>query len=155
MRLIDADALKSELIAFYADSAELFNEVSCLVDSAKTAETVPVVLCRDCKFIIDRDDGTHGCYRHFVDECEPDDFCSYGERSTVDGLKPCPFCGSQNIGIVYTRANGIPSGDNGWRAEIKCKCGANMKFWALEKSWAKESITKAWNCRTGKEDQDG
>lgn len=34
MRLIDADALKSELIAFYADSAELFNEVSCLVDSA-------------------------------------------------------------------------------------------------------------------------
>lgn len=53
MRLIDADALKSELIAFYADSAELFNEVSCLVDSAKTAETVPVVLCRDCKFIID------------------------------------------------------------------------------------------------------
>lgn len=147
MRLIDADALKSELIAFYADSAELFNEVSCLVDSAKTAETVPVVLCRDCKFIIDRDDGTHGCYRHFVDECEPDDFCSYGERSTVDGLKPCPFCGSQNIGIVYTRANGIPSGDDGWRAEIKCKCGANMKFWALKKSWAKESITKAWNRR--------
>ena len=41
MRLIDADALKSELIAFYADSAELFNEVSCLVDSAKTAEKNP------------------------------------------------------------------------------------------------------------------
>ena len=41
MRLIDADALKSELIAFYADSAELFNEVSCLVDSAKTAEKIP------------------------------------------------------------------------------------------------------------------
>ena len=132
-----------------------FVDAIVVIQRLPAADVVPVVRCRDCRFIIDRDDGTHGCYRHFVDECEPDDFCSYGERSTIDGLKPCPLCGSQNIGIVYTRANGIPSGDNGWRAEIKCKCGANMKFWALEKSWAKESITKAWNCRPGKEDQDG
>lgn len=73
----------------------------------------------------------------------------------MDELKPCPFCGNPQIGIVRTRKNGVPSGDDGWRAEIKCKCGANMKFWALKKSWAKESITKAWNHRVGEEERDG
>ena len=38
------------------------------------------VRCKDCRFIIDREDGTHGCYRHFVEDCKQDDFCSYGER---------------------------------------------------------------------------
>ena len=41
---------------------------------------VEVVRCKDCSFIIDRSDGTHGCYRHFVEDCKIDDFCSYGER---------------------------------------------------------------------------
>lgn len=40
-------------------------------------------------------------------------------------------------------------------AEIKCKCGASMKFWALKKAWAEETITKAWNRRAGGEEQDG
>lgn len=39
-----------------------------------------VVRCKDCRFILDRVDGTHGCYRHFMDDCNHDDFCSYGER---------------------------------------------------------------------------
>ena len=79
----------------------------------------------------------------------PDDFSGYIFITSVRGI--AIVSPSSQIGIVYTRANGIPSGDDGWRAEIKCKCGANMKFWALEKSWAKESITKAWNRRAGEE----
>lgn len=49
-------------------------------------------------------------------------------------LKPCPFCGNTKIGVVRSKYNGVPSGDDGWCAEIKCKCGADMKFWALKKS---------------------
>lgn len=62
-------------------------------------------------------------------------------------LKPCPFCGSEKIGIILSRRQGVPSDDNGWCAEIKCKCGADMKFLALKKSWAEETVTKAWNRR--------
>lgn len=47
-----------------------------------TADVVPVVRCKDCKYWQDNNDG----YPH--DECrlengetpDPDDFCSYGER---------------------------------------------------------------------------
>ena len=43
-------------------------------------DIVNVVRCKDCRFLINRPDGTYGCYRHFVDECKLDDYCSYGER---------------------------------------------------------------------------
>ena len=64
-------------------------------------------------------------------------------------LKPCPFCGNTKIGVVRSKYSGVPSGDDGWRAEIKCKCGADMKFWALKKSWAEETAISAWNRRAG------
>lgn len=51
------------------------------VGFGEEADVVKVVRCKNCRFLIDRDDGSHGCYRHFLDECELDDFCSYGERS--------------------------------------------------------------------------
>lgn len=38
-----------------------------------------VLCCKDCRFIIPREDGTYGCYRHFIDELKLDDFCSYAE----------------------------------------------------------------------------
>lgn len=56
-------------------------------------------------------------------------------------LKPCPFCGSTKNSVVRSKY------DDGWYAEIKCKCGADMKFWALKKSWAEETVTEAWNRR--------
>ena len=62
-------------------------------------------------------------------------------------LKQCPFCGNTKIGVVMSKCNGVPSGYDGWCAEIKCKCGAGMKFWALKKSWAEETSIKAWNRR--------
>lgn len=66
---------------------------------------------------------------------------------TMDELKSCPFCGNTKIGIVRSKQNGVPSGDDGWCAKIKCKCGADMKFLALKKSWAEETAIKAWNRR--------
>lgn len=68
-------------------------------------------------------------------------------------LKPCPFCGNEKIGIIRNRRQGVPSGDNGWCAEIKCRCGAGMKVWALKSSWAEETITIKWNRRSGEEDK--
>ena len=65
----------------------------------------------------------------------------------MNDLKPCPFCGNTKIGVVRSKYNGVPSGDDGWCAEIKCKCGADMKFWALKKSWAEKTAISAWNRR--------
>ena len=69
-------------------------------------------------------------------------------------LKPCPFCGNARIGVIRSHQNGVPSGDNGWGAEIKCKCGAHMKFWALKKAWAEETAIEAWNRRADNGDKE-
>ncbi len=63
-------------------------------------------------------------------------------------LKPCPFCGNTKPKIVYTRGTGIPSGQDGWYATIKCDCPVYMHVWALKKDWATASLTEAWNRRT-------
>ena len=55
---------------------ECFEEADC--------DMVEVIRCKDCRFILDRVDGTHGCYRHFMDDCNPYDYCSYGERKDND-----------------------------------------------------------------------
>lgn len=51
---------------------------------APVVDAVKVVRCKDCRFLIDRHDGTYGCYRHFIEECELDDYCSYGEEYEKD-----------------------------------------------------------------------
>lgn len=43
-------------------------------------DMVAVVRCEHCHMRIDREDATHGCYRHFMDECKLTDFSSYGEN---------------------------------------------------------------------------
>lgn len=65
-------------------------------------------------------------------------------------LEPCPFCES-SVKIHLTPKVGIPSGDDGWQAEIMCQCHAGMKFWALKKSWAEDALAKAWNSRAATE----
>ena len=82
IRLIDANALKAHINGV---STHWLNDWSTLgvlaaVDKQPTVDAVEVVRCKDCRFRIDRKDGTHGCYRHFMEECKTDDFCSYGER---------------------------------------------------------------------------
>ena len=55
-----------------------------------TADVVPVVRCKDCKWFVDNNGGEwYGCKMFQVvritpeDAPKPDDFCSYGER--MDG----------------------------------------------------------------------
>ena len=86
--LIDREALKQFPVRRDHYDEENGNEnfisgVESVLEYAEqlpTVDAVPVVRCKECKFIIDRDDGTSGCYRNFMDSCKSDDFCSYGER---------------------------------------------------------------------------
>ena len=87
-RLIDANALfkaiKNDKVAWRFGVPNtlklLFAYLRIFINEQPTVDAVEVVRCKDCRLIIDREDGTHGCYRHFMEECKPDDFCSYGER---------------------------------------------------------------------------
>ena len=69
------------------------------------------------------------------------------ERITERGeLLPC-HCGA-NANMVCFEKRGIPSGDMGYLARIKCPdCWAELSRWAFKKKWAIASATKAWNTR--------
>lgn len=69
------------------------------------------------------------------------------EAFTARGeLLPCQ-CGGIPKMVCFEK-RGIPSGDMGYLAEIKCpECWAELRRWALKKEWAKESATKGWNTR--------
>lgn len=70
------------------------------------------------------------------------------EAITARGeLLLCPICGGIPTMVCFEK-RGIPYGDMGYLAEIKCpECLAELRRWALEKSWAKESAIKGWNHR--------
>ena len=53
-----------------------FDCVCKVVDSMPSADVVPVVRCRDCKYR----DGTPGQPNILCAQMHEDDFCSYGER---------------------------------------------------------------------------
>lgn len=69
------------------------------------------------------------------------------ERLTERGeLLPCQ-CGGETALVCYEK-RGIPSGDIGYLARIKCQdCWLELSRWALKKKWAIESVKKAWNTR--------
>lgn len=73
----------------------------------------------------------------------------------MPNLKPCPFCGSEEIKILYSKKQALPSDDNGWYARIQCYCGVEVRFWALKKSVAAETVKKTWNRRVGEVDDNG
>lgn len=106
-------------MAEYIDRDELYEQMHVmgmdvdLIEVLEVIENFPaedvehVVRCKDCWCLTYRDDGTHGCYRHFMDECQLDDFCSYGELRTApvrngrwvpnnhrQGFFMCSECGS-------------------------------------------------------------
>lgn len=62
-------------------------------------------------------------------------------------LLTCPCCGSK-VNIMCFEKSGIPSGDMGHFAKIKCSnCWLELERWALKNKWAVESVIKSWNSR--------
>lgn len=62
-------------------------ETEIAIGKLPTADVVPVVRCKDCKWFADNNGGQwYGCQMFQVvwntpeDAPKPDDFCSYGER---------------------------------------------------------------------------
>lgn len=44
-------------------------------------EWVPVVRCKDCRYLgRELDKGLYNCDNYYLPCCEPDSYCSYGER---------------------------------------------------------------------------
>lgn len=75
MRLIDADKFILALMDASLSSVDE-DTILDLVDSVPTADAVPVVRCKDCKYR----DGTPGKPNILCAQMHEDDFCSYGER---------------------------------------------------------------------------
>ena len=94
-RLIDADKIN------YHDHTECmghgdFETVRTVTDKEiaeiPTADAVPVVRCRDCKWFAENNGGEwYGCWlfsailENEQEAPREDDFCSYGERKDGDG----------------------------------------------------------------------
>ena len=80
MRLIDADALMYAVDGNPLTTDSLKEYVRSTVKAQPTIDAVPVIRCRDCKFL--RFTGTvWKCQNRLVIMlCEPNDYCSRGER---------------------------------------------------------------------------
>ena len=90
MRLIDADALyrkvKMETNPYGKPTIDYDSGVKVLewIDKTPTIDAVPVVRCKDCKWLYDEmDDYCCRSHRGLVRICE-NSFCSYGERKNGD-----------------------------------------------------------------------
>ena len=78
MRLIDCHKAKR---AIYQHKTQRLQKETVLkiLDSAPTIDAVPVVRCKDCKYIIFSD--CYGeCGKGYLGMVQPNDFCSRGER---------------------------------------------------------------------------
>ena len=89
-RMIDADALyrkvKMETNPYGKPTIDYDSGVKVLewIDKAPTIDAVPVVRCKDCKWLYDEmDDYCCRSHRGLVRICE-NSFCSYGERKNGD-----------------------------------------------------------------------
>lgn len=60
------------------DCIELGNSIKAL----PAADVVPVVRCKDCRYLVNATVNSNGFLICYVNDMEiaPDDFCSYGER---------------------------------------------------------------------------
>ena len=88
MRLIDADKLIDFIdVGHLRHIGELCyseTDVANLLLHAPTVDAVPVVRCKDCKWLYDEmDDYCCRSHRGLVRICE-NSFCSYGERKEGD-----------------------------------------------------------------------
>lgn len=99
MKLIDAEALLAhikDLPTWWEDDGGVYGksmkypegmfdceDVVSSVENTPTVDAVAVTRCKDCRFNIERSDGSFGCYRQFLDYHGPNDFCSQGEPKEV------------------------------------------------------------------------
>lgn len=87
MRLIDADALIEKSLKdanYYMDNNDIkhgYHNVQCLIYDAPTIDAVPVVRCKDCKYL-DPEDKKCDCGHAILWQLPRDDdwFCADGER---------------------------------------------------------------------------
>lgn len=85
-RYIDADKLKPDTTVFLSLYAEepvkVFSQKR--IDNAPTVDAVPVVRCKDCKYL--EITGCYGeCGKAILGIVNPDDFCSRGKRRADNG----------------------------------------------------------------------
>ena len=83
MRLIDADALYEKFKNGKNDTEQEkdFNQLGrYLVKHAPFIDAIPVVHCKDCKYLGIKDLGYGYCKKKMAGIISPYDFCSYGER---------------------------------------------------------------------------
>lgn len=76
MRLIDAD--KMNLLLGISDR-DIY--AKRMLDHMDTVDAVPVVRCKDCKYLVNATVNDNGFLICDINDMEiaPDDFCSYGE----------------------------------------------------------------------------
>ena len=83
MRLIDADALKFDIMCVYGSNPQYIR----WLNHAPTVDAVPVVRCKDCKHMGDvylvslpwLEQKEHRC-KYWEHPTTPDDYCSRAER---------------------------------------------------------------------------
>lgn len=82
MRLIDADEILMDAEHMSAFRCSLANMVvlAILVASQKTVDAVPVVRCKDCKYMTQWAYGRYCTVWDGVNGMGDDGFCNYGER---------------------------------------------------------------------------
>ena len=82
MRLIDADALKEDIMQSCLFAKEWdYALVEQAIDAQFTIDAVPVVRCKDCKYWQQATPNSGNCCMGFAPTAYADDFCSFGERS--------------------------------------------------------------------------
>ena len=74
MRLIDADALKFDIMCVYGSNPQYIN----WLNHAPTVDAVPVIRCKDCKYFVDEEDQSY-CIEMYG-QCSGNGFCAWAER---------------------------------------------------------------------------
>ena len=88
---IEREALRAEALRLTGQSEFPFDncfpywQFSKCIKEAPSVDVVPVVRCKDCRFLGDENLGLRNCdhYRGPM-RVELDDFCSYGEKNATD-----------------------------------------------------------------------
>ena len=94
-RLIDANSILDDFLKRYTEmekdgklvfaACEIKQDFADMISDFHTVDAVPVVRCKDCKWLYDgMDDYCCRSHRGLVRICE-NSFCSYGERKDGDG----------------------------------------------------------------------